>query len=468
MDWQKTYNSKKMSAADAVSRISSGDRVVVGHACGSPETLLKAMVENKQQYLGVELVHMVSMGSSEYCLPENSPHFIHNSLFAGATSRQAVNNGWGIFTPCHFSQIPRLFTQGILPVDVTLCMVSPPDEHGYCSFGISVDYTKPAAESSRLVIAEVTPHMPRTLGDSFIHVKDIDCIVETDARPVTLPKAKITPIDEAIGGYCAELIRDGDCLQLGIGAVPDSILGFLGDKKDLGIHTEMFSDGVVDLVEAGNITCERKNLHKGKMVATFFMGTEKLYNFVHNNPLVEMFSVDYTNDPRVVAQNDNLVSVNSALQVDFTGQVVSDSIGYKQYSGTGGQVDFVRGACWSNGGRSILAFRSTAARGKISRIAAHIDEGASVTTLRADVHYIVTEHGVADLRGKSVSERAKALIAIAHPDFRGELRREYENVYLKDNPLLRPMPENKRAAYWPHEHDGAYLKQLADAVEPAA
>ena len=291
----------------------------------------------------------------------------------------------------------------------------------------------------------------------------------TDAKPlIQLPSAKITPIDEAIGGYCAELIRDGDCLQLGIGAVPDSILGFLGDKKDLGIHTEMFSDGVVDLVEAGNITCERKNLHKGKMVATFFMGTEKLYSFVHNNPLVEMFSVDYTNDPRVVAMNDNLVSVNSALQVDFTGQVVSDSIGYKQYSGTGGQVDFVRGACWSNGGRSILAFHSTAARGKISRIAAHIDQGASVTTLRADVHYIVTEYGVADLRGKSVSERAKALIAIAHPDFRSELRRDYENAYLKNNPLLRPMPQDKRAAYWPHEHDGAYLKQLAEAMEPAA
>ena len=461
MSWQSSYKHKIVTAEEAVGHIQSGNRVVVGHACASPEALLSAMVENKEQYRDVEIVHMVSMGASAYCLPENNPHFIHNSIFAGPTSRQAINQGRAIFTPCHFSQIPKLFTDRILPVDVTLCMVSPPDEHGMCSFGISVDYTKPAAESSRLVIAEVTPHMPRTLGDSFIHVDQIDWIVETDARPTILNPPTITPTDEAVGGHCAELIRDGDCLQLGIGAMPDSILGFLGDKKDLGVHTEMFSDGVVDLVEAGVITCSRKNLHPGKMVATFFMGTEKLYSFVHNNPRVAMYSVDYTNDPRVIAQNDNLVSINSALQVDFSGQVVSDTIGFNQYSGTGGQLDFVRGATWSRGGRSILAFHSTAARGSISRIVPCIDRGASVTTPRADVHYIVTEYGVADLRGKSVSQRAKALIDIAHPNFREDLRREFENLYLKDNPFLRPMPEGRRSGYWPHEHDGDYLKQLA-------
>lgn len=460
MDWQEMYREKLVDADEAVSRISSGDRVVVGHACGSPETLLRAMVDNKKRYHNVELVHMVSMGKADYCNMDNSPHFFHNSLFVGGSTREAVNSGWGVFTPCHFSQIPELFTRGILPVDVTLCMVSPPDEHGFCSFGVSVDYTKPAAESSRLVIAEVSHHMPRTLGDSFIHIKDIDCIVATDAELISLPPAKITPIDEAIGGYCADLIRDGDCLQLGIGAVPDSILGFLKDKKDLGIHSEMFSDGVVDLVESGNVTCARKNLHKNKMVATFFMGTKKLYKFLNNNPMVAMFSVDYTNDPRVVAQNDNMVSVNSALQADFTGQVVSDTIGHRQYSGPGGQADFVRGASWSRGGRSILAFHSTAAKGAISRIVPAIDQGASVTTLRTDVHYIVTEYGVADLRGKSVSERAKSLIAIAHPDFRSDLRREFENIYLKDNPLLRPMSEERRKAFWPHEMDGAYLQQL--------
>ena len=231
MDWQMLYQEKLVSAQEAVNRIYSGDRVVVGHACGSPETLLQALVENKKQYHNVELVHMVSMGKADYCLMENSPYLYHHSLFVGGTTREATNKGWGIFTPCHFSQIPALFTQGILPVDVTLCMLSPPDEHGFCSFGISVDYTKPAAESSRLVIAEITPHMPRTLGDAFIHINDIDCIVETDAKPITLPPPKITPTDEILGGNCAELIRDGDCLQLGIGAVPDSILGFLKDKR---------------------------------------------------------------------------------------------------------------------------------------------------------------------------------------------------------------------------------------------
>jgi len=294
------------------------------------------MVENKDAYENVEIVHMVAMGPSEYCLPENSAHFVHNSLFAGGTSRKAIHEGRAAFTASHFSRIPRLFTEKILPVDVTLCMVSTPDEHGYCSFGISVDYTKPAAESSRIVIAEVTPHMPRTLGNAFIHVSRIDHIIECDSKPIVLNPPKISETDEKIGGYCAELIEDGACLQLGIGAVPDSILGFLKDKKDLGIHTEMFSDGVVDLVNEGVITCGRKNFHTNKMVATFFMGTEKLYRFIHNNPIVEMFTVDYTNNPAIIARNDKMVSVNSTLQIDLTGQACSESIGYRQFSGTGG------------------------------------------------------------------------------------------------------------------------------------
>lgn len=429
MRWEEIYKSRLTTAEKAVQHIRSGDRVVVGHASGSPEILLKAMVDNKEAYENVEIVHMVAMGPSEYCLPENSSHFVHNSLFAGGTSRKAIHDGRAGFTPSHFSQIPRLFTEKILPVDVTLCMVSPPDEHGFCSFGISVDYTKPAAESSKLVIAEVTPHMPRTLGDAFIHVSKIDHIVECDSKPIVLQPPKISEIDEKIGGYCAELINDGACLQLGIGAVPDSILGFLKDKKDLGIHTEMFSDGVVDLVNEGVITCARKNFHRNKMVATFFMGTEKLYNFVHNNPIVEMFTVDYTNNPSIVARNDNVVSINSALQVDLTGQACSESIGYKQFSGTGGQADFIRGAAWSRGGRSILAFHSTAAKGTLSRIVPHLDEGAVVTTTRTDIHFVVTEYGIADMRGKSVPERAKALINIAHPDFKEELSKEFSRIY---------------------------------------
>jgi len=429
MDWKSIYESRQTTAEEAVKQITSGDRVVVGHASGSPEVLLKAMVANKEACENVEIVHMVAMGPSEYCLPENSAYFIHNSLFAGATSRAAIHDGRAVFTASHFSQIPRLFTDGILPVDVTLCMLSTPDENGYCSFGISVDYTKPAAESSRIVIAEVTPHMPRTLGDAFIHVSDIDYIVECDSRPIELKPPDIGPIDEAIGGHCAELIRDGDCLQLGIGAVPDSMLGFLTHKKDLGIHTEMFSDGVVDLVNRGVITCARKNFHPNKMVATFFMGTEKLYTFIHNNPMVEMFAVDYTNNPAIIARNDNVVSIKSTLQIDLTGQAASESIGYRQFSGTGGQADFVRGAAWSKGGRSIIAFRSTAAGGKLSRIVPHLDEGAVVTTTRTDIHYVVTEYGIADMRGKSVHQRADALIAVAHPDFRSDLKRDFSRLY---------------------------------------
>ena len=427
--WREIYKSRVVSAQEAVTYIKSGNRVVVAHASGSPELLLKALVDNKNAYKNVEIVHMVSMGASEYCLPEMENHFVHNSLFAGATTRKAIHDGRAYFTVSHFSQIPRLFIEKILPVDVTMCMVSQPDEHGFCSFGVSVDYTKPAAESSKLVIAEVTPHMPRTLGDAFIHVSDIDYIVECESKPIVLQPPKISDIDEKIGGFCAELIRDGDCLQLGIGAVPDAILGFLKLKKDLGIHTEMFSDGVVDLVEAGVITCANKNFHPNKMVATFFMGTEKLYKFVHNNPMVQMFPVNITNNPAIIAQNDNMVSINSTLQVDLNGQAASESIGYKQFSGTGGQADFVRGAAWSKGGRSILAFHSTASGGKISRIVPHLDEGAVVSTTRSDIHYVVTEYGIADLRGKSVPERGKALINIAHPDFRGELKKEFQRIY---------------------------------------
>jgi 4-hydroxybutyrate CoA-transferase len=412
-----------------VQRIKRADRVVVGHACGSPETLLAALVENAEAYRDVEIVHMVAMGASAYCLPEMNGRFLHNSLFAGPATRNAIHEGRAYFTVSHFSRIPSLFKEGTLPVDVALCMVSPPDEHGFCSFGISVDYTKPAAESAHLIIAEVTPHMPRTLGDAFIHVSRIDCIVETGAKPIILQPPSITQADERIGAYCAELIKDGDCLQLGIGAVPDAMVGFLKDKKDLGIHTEMFSDSVVDLVEAGVITCAKKNLHPHKMVATFFMGTEKLYRFVHNNPMVQMFPVDYTNNPAIIAQNENMVSINSTLQVDLTGQAASESIGHRQFSGTGGQADYIRGAAWSKGGRSILAFHATAAGGTISRIVAVLDEGAVVTTTRSDIHFVVTEYGIADLRGRSLSDRARTLIRCAHPSFRDGLVEAFQRRY---------------------------------------
>jgi Acetyl-CoA hydrolase len=314
-------------------------------------------------------------------------------------------------------------------VDVALIHVSEPDQHGYCSFGVAVDYTKPAAECAKTVIAQVNRNMPRTLGDSFIHVSNIDYLVESDDPIIELSPPKIGEVECAIGKNCASLIQNGDTLQLGIGAIPDAVLLFLKDKHDLGIHSEMFSDGVVELVEAGVITNKKKNFHPGKSVVTFLMGTRRLYDYVDNNPEVEMYPVDYVNDPCVIARNDNLISINSCVQVDLMGQVVSTSVGLKQISGVGGQVDFVRGANMSKGGKTIMAMPSTAAKGKVSKIVPLIDEGASVTTSRYDVNYVVTEYGIAQLKGKTLRERAQALITIAHPDFRPELIQAFEERF---------------------------------------
>jgi len=426
MDWKDIYQSKLTTAENAVKAIQSGNRVVVGHATGEPQVLVEAMVAQAQRLENVEIVHMVAMGKAKYCQPGMEKHFHHNALFVGGTTRKAVNEGRAGYTPCFFSEIPRLFAQNILPVDIALIQITRPDEHGYCSFGVSVDYTRPAALAAKVVIAEANDRMPRTLGDSFIHVSQLDHIVETSIPLIELPKPEISEVEERIGYHVAQLVEDGSTLQLGIGSIPDAVLLFLKDKKDLGIHTEMFSDGVVELVEAGVVTNKAKTLHPGKMVCTFLMGTKKLYDFVNNNPLVEMYSVDYTNDPFVIAKNYKLVSINSALQVDLTGQVCADTIGYKQYSGVGGQVDYVRGSSRSPGGKSIIAMPSTAMGGKLSRIVLHLDEGAAVTTSRNDVHFIVTEYGHADLRGKSLRQRAEALIAIAHPDFRKSLITHFE------------------------------------------
>ncbi len=441
MHWRDEYRNKLTTADEAVRAIRSGDRVVVGHAYGQPQHLVRAMTANKDAYENVEIVHMVSLSPAPYCSWEMRQHFIHNSFFVGVNSREAVNGGWAKYTPCYFSEIPRLFTDGILPVDVALCQLSPPDEDGNCSFGISVDYTKPAAESARTVIAQINDRMPRTLGDASIHVSRLDHIVEYHEPLLELGREKTgnnrmeteryiqkITAEMDIGRHCAGLIEDGACLQLGIGAIPDAVLPFLAEKKDLGIHTEMFSDGVVDLVEKGVINGARKNLHPGKLVASFLMGTRKLYDFVHENPSVAMYPVDYTNDPYIIGQNDRVVSINSCLQVDLLGQVASDTIGPVQFSGVGGQVDFIRGAARSKGGKSILAFPSTAGGGKVSRIVPRLDPGAVVTTSRCDVHYIVTENGIADLRGKSVRERAQQLIAVAHPDFRETLNVEMDKL----------------------------------------
>lgn len=409
-----------MSAETALKQVRDGDRVVVGHACGEPPTLVEALVARAPEIKNVEIVHMVAMGPAKYAQPGMEGSFRHNSLFVGAATRKAVSEGRALHTPCFFSEIPRLFNQGILPVDVTLMQVTTPDAEGYCSLGVSVDYTLASARSDRLTIVQMNRHMPRTLGEK-IHLDEIDCIVEKDEPIIELKPPVIGDLEKAIGENVAKLIEDGSTLQLGIGAIPDAVLLFLKDKKDLGIHSEMFSDGIVALAEAGVVTNRKKTINTGKYVVTFLMGTRKLYDFVDNNPDVMMRTVDYTNDPFIIGQHEKMVSVNSALQVDFMGQVNAEMIGRNQFSGVGGQLDFVRGASRSKGGKSIIALPSTAAKGTVSRIACELDRGSAVTTSRNDVHFIVTESGAADLRGKSIRERAKALIAIAHPNFRESL-----------------------------------------------
>ena len=407
----------------ALKQVKDGDRVVVGHACGEPPTLVDALVARAPELKNVEIVHMVAMGPAKYAQPGMEGSFRHNSLFVGAATRKAVSEGRALHTPCFFSEIPRLFSWKILPVDVTLMQVTPPDEDGWCSLGVSVDYTLASASSDRVTIAQMNRLMPRTIGGR-IHLDEIDCIVEKDEPIIELKPPAIGDKEKAIGENVAKLIEDGSTLQLGIGAIPDAVLLFLKDKKDLGIHSEMFSDGVVALAESGVVTNRMKTINPGKFIVTFLMGTRKLYDFVNNNPNVLMRPVDYTNDPFIIGQHEKMISINSALQVDMMGQVNAEMIGRNQFSGVGGQLDFVRGASRSKGGKSIIALPSTASGGKVSRIVCELDRGSAVTTSRNDVHFIVTEYGVAELRGKSIRDRARALIAIAHPEFRDHLTKQ--------------------------------------------
>ncbi len=431
MTWRTWYKEHLFTPAQAVQQIKSGQRVVVAHACGEPSIILDALVANAAQYENVEIIHMVAMGKAAYCQPQYDKNFHHNAFFLGGSTRAAAAEGRVDFTPVYFSEIPGLLREDLRP-NVTLLQCSPPDAHGYVSLGVSVDYTKPAAEASDLVIAQVNQNMPRTLGNSFLHVTQIGCLVEADTPVIELAPPKIGDVERAIGENVASLVRDGDTLQLGIGAIPDAVLLFLKEKNDLGIHTEMFSDGVVELVEAGVITNKAKTLHRGQSVATFLMGTRRLYDYVNNNPAVAMYPVDYVNDPYVIGQNDNLVSINSCVQVDIMGQVVSTSAGLRQISGVGGQVDFVRGANLSKGGRAIMAMPSTTGKGKISKIVPFLDQGSAVTTTRNEVNYVITEYGIAKLKGKSLRQRAEALIRIAHPDFRDELTAEFRRRYPRD------------------------------------
>lgn len=424
--WERIFHERVTTAEEAVKVIRSGYRVFLTGNCSVPQVLLKALVDRARagEIHNVEIVQVLTIGPADYVSPELEGRIRVNTLFISANVRQAVHEGRADFTPIFLSEIPALFRSGELPLDVALIHVSPPDEHGFCSFGVEVGITKPAAESARIVIAEVNDRMPRTLGDAFIHVSKVDYFVPVSYNLPEVPQGQPGEVQKRIAEHIAELIPDGATLQLGIGGIPDAVLLYLRDKKDLGIHTEMFSDGVVELVEAGVITNERKTIHRGKIIAGFVLGSQRLYDFVDNNPIVEFHPTDYVNDPFVIAQNDNMVAINSAIEVDLTGQVCADSIGHKFYSGVGGQVDFIRGAARSKGGKPIIALPSTAKNGTISRIVPMLKPGAGVTTTRNDVHYVVTEYGVAYLHGKTIRQRVEALINIAHPDFRDYLRRE--------------------------------------------
>ena len=425
MSWMKTYKSRVTTAEEAVEAIESGDRIFLTGNCSVPKKLLAALVARAPELENVEVCHALTIGSSDYVAPEMEGHIRANALFIGPNVRQAVQAGRADFTPVLLSEFTLLFKQGILPLDVTFAHLSPPDEHGFCSYGIETGLTKTPAEASKIIIAEVNAEMPRCLGDSFIHVSRLDYIVPVDypLRELAMTEGSLSDMHVKIGQYIAELIPDGATMQMGIGAIPDAVLNFLGDKRDLGVHTELFSDRVIDLVEAGVLTNARKTLHPGKITAGFILGTKRLYEWVHDNPLIELHRTEYVNDPFVIAQNYRQVALNSAIEVDLTGQVCADSIGPKLYSGVGGQLDFIYGASRSEGGVPIIALPATAKRGTLSRIVPMLKQGAGVVTSRYHVHYVVTEHGVARLYGKTIRQRAQALINVAAPQFRDELTR---------------------------------------------
>lgn len=429
MNFSTLYRSKVVTAAEAVSQVKSGSRVYLGGGAGVPIELMHALTDRADELRNVEIVHILTFADAPYVAPEMQGAFRHNALFIGHNVRKAVNESRADFTPIFLSEIPSLFRPGgTLPLDVALVSLSRPDEHGFCSFGVEVGTTKPAAEEAGMIIAEINRQMPRTLGDSFIHVSRLHSVVEVDYPLPLAPQGGSSELHLKVGQHIAGMIPDGATLQMGIGSIPDAVLQNLTNHKDLGVHTELFSDGVVDMVERGVITCRRKTFHPGKIIAGFLFGSQRLYDFVDNNPIIELHPTDYVNNPYNIMQNDKMVSINSALSVDLTGQVCADSIGARLYSGVGGQLDFVRGAGRSKGGMPVIAFLSTAKNDTMSRITPKLEHGSGVVTTRNDVHYIATEYGVASLHGKTIRERAQALIRIAHPMFREDLTRQAKEL----------------------------------------
>jgi len=421
MRWNEDYEKRRVTAEEAVAQINSGDRIYVSGNAATPYVLLEALSRRNDGLRDVEVTHVLLMGDDPLSRPEAWGRFRHNSLFVGPADREVVNEGLADYIPVHLHEIPRLFGQGYLPLQAAIIQTTRPDEHGFMSLGVECLATMAAIAQAPIVLVQVNEKMPRTLGDAFIHISRVSKLVEVSETLPTLEPAGFGEVEKRIGQSVADLVDDGSTLQLGIGAIPDAVLASLGDKRNLGIHTEMVSDGIMEGVEAGVITGSMKSIHRGKVIGTFALGSRELYNFLDNNPLFEFHPVDYTNDPFVIAQNDRMIAVNSAIEVDLTGQVCSDSIGLRIYSGFGGQVDFIRGAAHSEGGKPIIAMPSTAKDGKVSRIVPTLRRGAGVVTSRADLHYVITEYGTAALHGKNLRERAQELIRIAHPKFREQL-----------------------------------------------
>lgn len=438
MSWFTKYQAKLQTAEDALCCVQSGMRVYIQPGCGEPETLVGALLRRAPFVRNVEVVHILTLGCADYVAPGMAGHFRHNAFFIGGNVREAVNDGRADYTPIHLSEVENLFETHAMPLDVALIQVSPPDAHGFCSFGVSIDTTLTASKCARHVIAQVNDQMPRTYGDSFIHVSQITACVESSRPLCELVNPVITELQAGIAKNVAGLIEDRSVLQTGIGGIPDAVLPFLMDRKDLGAHSELVSDSVIPLIEAGVLTGARKNFKPRKIILGFVLGTKKLFDFVSNNPIFEFHPTAYTNDPLLIARNDNMIAINSALQVDLTGQVCSDSIGTQFYSGIGGQVDFIRGAARAKGGKPIIALPSTAKNGSLSRIVPRLDAGAGVVTSRGLVRYLVTEYGVAYLHGKSIRERARALIQIAHPAFRDQLYEYCERTKWLQRPEKHP------------------------------
>ena len=437
MNRRDEYRRKKVTASEAVESIQSNMRVYIHPGCAEPEALVEALMARGAFVKNVEIVHLLTTGRADYVAPQMEGHFRHNAMFIGGNVRQAVNEGRADYTPIFLSQVEDLFESGQMPIDVALIQVSPPDAHGFCSLGVGVDATLTAARCAKIVVAQVNDQMPRTFGDSFLHLSEIDAAVEVSRPLCELRPIQITDIHHKIGKYVSGLIEDGSTLQLGIGGIPDAVLLELPHHRDLGVQTEMLSDSVIPLIESGVINGSRKTIHRGKIVLAFVLGSKRLFDYVDNNPIFEFRPNKYTNDPWIISQNHKMVAINSALQVDITGQVCADSIGTTFYSGIGGQVDFIRGAAQCKGGKPIIAIPATAKNDTISRIVPMLDPGAGVVTSRGAVHYVVTEYGVAYLHGRTIRQRAEALIDIAHPKFREELYSYCEKTRWLQRPALQ-------------------------------